>query len=68
MEDITDKDYSLANRVCNRNFGVKNLGEFHDLHVQNNTLLSADVFENFRNICLKMCELDSAWFTAPGLA
>ena len=68
MEDITDKDHSLANRVCNRNFGIKNLEEFHDLHVQNNTLLLADVFENFRNICLKMCELDSAWFTAPGLA
>ena len=35
-----------------------NLGEYHDLLVQNNTLLLADVSENFRNMCLKIYELD----------
>ena len=35
---------------------MKNLGEHHDMYVQSNTLLLADVFENFRNICLKIFE------------
>ena len=46
MEDITDADYALAKRVC-KDFEIKNLGEYHNLYVQSNTLLSADVFENF---------------------
>ena len=50
-------------------FKIKNLGKYHYLYIQNNTLLLADVFENFRNICLEICELDLAHFlTAPGLA
>ena len=45
------------------------MGEFHDLYVQSDTLLLADVFENFRNMCLKMYELDPAKFlSAHGLA
>ena len=30
---------------------------YHDLYVQSNTLLLADVFENFRNICFKYMNL-----------
>ena len=41
---------------------MNNLGEHHDMYVQSNTLLLADVFENFRNICLKIFELDPANF------
>ena len=67
MEYITDVDYTHAKRVC-KDFEIKNLGEYHDLHVQSNTLLLADVFENFRNICIKIFELDPAKFlSAPGL-
>ena len=41
----------------------------HDLYVQSDTLLLADVFENFRNMCIKVYELDPAHFlSAPGLA
>ena len=48
---------------------IKNLGEYHDLNVQRDTLLLADVFENFRNMCIKIYELDPAEFlSAPGLA
>ena len=47
----------------------KYLGEHHDLCVKSDTLLLADVFENFRNMCLKIYEFDPAKFlSAPGLA
>ena len=48
MEDITDADYAHAKRVC-KDFEIKNLGEYYDLYVQSDTLLLADVFEDFRN-------------------
>ena len=68
MEDITDTDYRHANKVF-KELELKNLGEYHDLYVQSDTLLLADVFENFRNMCIKVYELDPAHFlTAPGLA
>ena len=68
MEVITDADYAHAKRVC-KDFEIKNLGEYHDLYVQSNTLLLADVFENFRNMCLKIYKLYPAKFlSAPGLA
>ena len=45
------------------------LGECHDLYVQSDTLLLADIFENFRNMCLNIYELDPAYFvSAPRLA
>ena len=48
---------------------LKNLGEYHDLYVQRDTLLLADVFENFRDMRLKVYELDPAHFLSlPGLA
>ena len=68
MEDITDANYAFAKRVC-EDFEIKKLEAYHDLYVQSNTLLLADVFENFRNMCLKIYELDYAKsFLAPGLA
>ena len=56
MEDVTDADYMHAKAVC-RDFKIKNFGECHDLHVESDTLLLANVFENFRNICLEIYEL-----------
>ena len=42
--------------------------EYHDLYVQSDALLLADVSENIRNMCLKICELDAAKFlSATGL-
>ena len=67
-ENIDDIDYRHGNNVFKR-FKLKKLGEYHDLYVQSNTLLMADVFENFRNTCLKVYELDPAHFLSlPGLA
>ena len=40
----------------------KNLGDYHDLYVQSDTILLADVSENFGKICIKLYELDSAYF------
>ena len=70
MENIDDDDidYRHGNNVFKR-FKLKNLGEYHNLYVQIDTLLLADVFENFRNTCLKVYELDPAHFLSlPGLA
>ena len=52
-----------------KNLNNKNLGDYHDLYVQSDTILLADVFEIFRNKCIKIYELDPAHFlSAPGLA
>ena len=61
MENITDMDYRHATRVF-KEFKMNNLGYYHDLFVQNDTLLLADIFENFRNMSLKAYELDPAYF------
>ena len=53
MEDITDADYVYAKKVC-KDFWINNLEEYHDLYVQSDTLLLADVFENVRNMCLQI--------------
>ena len=68
MENIEDIDYRLGNNVFKR-FKLKNIGKYHDLYLQSDTLLLADMFENFRNTCLKVYELDPAHFLSlPGLA
>ena len=43
IEDIADADYAHSKRVC-KNFEIENLGKYHDLYVQSDTLLLADVF------------------------
>ena len=68
MESITDADYKYAERVF-KIFKMNNLGDYHDLCVQSDTLLLADVFESFRIMCLKEYELDFAhYLSAHGLA
>ena len=46
MEDITDTDYTHTIIVC-KDFEIKHLGEYHDMYVQNDTLLLGDVLKNF---------------------
>ena len=68
MENITDADYTHRKSSC-KDFEIKKLGEYQDLCVQSNASLLADVFENFRNMCLQIYEVDTAKFiSAPGLA
>ena len=68
MEEISGIDYRHAEKTFNK-FNIKNLEEYHDLYVQSDRLLLADVFENFRNMCIEVYGLDPVYFlSAPGLA
>ena len=68
LEDISDEDYSHAQKLWEA-FEIKNLDECHNLYAQSDTLFLADVFENFRNMFLKIYGLDLVYFvSAPGLA
>ena len=65
---ISDEDYEHANRVW-KEFRMKTMGDYHDLYLKSDVLLLADVFQEFRNVCLRNYDLDPAWYyTAPGLA
>ena len=68
LEDISDEDHKHAQKVWDV-FEIKNLGEYHDLYVQSDTLLLLDIFENFRNVYFNIYELGPVYFvSAPGLA
>ena len=48
---------------------MRSLRDYHDLYLKTDVLLLADVFEEFRNVCLRHYKLDPAWYyTSPGLA
>ena len=65
---ITIENYKHVWNVWNT-FNMKTLKEYHELYNITDVLLLADVFENFRNLCLKIYKLDPVYyFTAPGLA
>ena len=66
--NITESDYTHAHKVWEA-FQMKTMRDYHDLYLKTDVLLLADVFEEFRNICLKHYELDPAWYyTTPALA
>ena len=65
---LTDEGISDAQNVWNT-FNMKTMGEYHDLYLQSDLLLLADVFENFRKTCLQYYKLDPChYFTSPGLS
>ena len=67
-EDISNDDYSHVQDVS-KTFGLKNMGEYHDLYLKSDILLLADVFENFRKTCLTYYGLDPPHYvTSPDLA
>ena len=68
MKGISDAHYEHAQKVWEV-FEIKNRGKYHDLYAQSDTLLLADVFDNFRNMCLEIYELVPIYLvSAPGLA
>ena len=68
MSGISEKDHSHACKVWNE-FGLKNIGDYHDLYLETDVIILANVFESFWKVCLDNYGLDPAHFyTAPGLA
>ena len=68
MSGVSSENYEHARSVW-KEFGIRNLGEYHDLYLKTDVILLANVFEAFREVCLKNYGLDPAHFyTAPGLA
>ena len=68
MSGISEKDHQHACKVWNE-FGLKNMGDYHDLYLETDVILLANVSESFRKVCLDNYGLDPAHFyTAPGLA
>ena len=66
--NVDVKDYEHAQKVW-KHFDIKNMGEYHDLYLKTDAILLADIFENFRDVCLKHYKLDPAWYyTSPGLS
>ena len=65
---ISEEDYLMAVRVCNV-FGIRDLGEYHDLYLKTDILLLCDVFEKFINVCLEYYDLDPCYyFSGLGVA
>ena len=56
-QGITDEDYAQGKQVW-ETFGCRNLGDHHNLYVATDSLLLADVFENFRKVCQEKYGLD----------
>ena len=68
MSSISEDDYQHTQQVWEE-FGIHNLGDYHDLYLRTDVVLLANVFEAFRNTCLKHYKLDPAHFyTSSGLA
>ena len=66
--DVSPKDYDHAKKVWDV-FNCKTMRDYHDLYNKSDALLLADIFENFRDVCMEHYKLDPAWYyTSPGLA
>ena len=68
MSNVSKDDYEHAQRVW-KEFGIRNLGEYHNLYLCTDVILPANMFETFRDTYPEHYELDPAHFyTSPGLA
>ena len=61
LENVSDKDYAHAQKVWDK-CEIRNRGEYHDLYVQCDTLLLADVFEKSRDMCIDIYGPDPSHF------
>ena len=66
--DITEEDYQHAQKVW-KTVEMETMRDYHDIYLETDVLLLANVFENFRDVCERNYGLNLAWYyTAPGLA
>ena len=71
MSSISEEDYQHAKRVWEE-FGIRDLGDYHDLYLRTDAVLLANVYEAFRDTCLRHYKLDPAhiyiYISRAGLA
>lgn len=66
--DISDEDYSYVKNLW-QEFNIHTLGEYSDLYLKVDILLTADVLESFRVTCMNSYEMDPLYFfTSPSLS
>ena len=66
--DISEADDAQAFKIYTL-FGCRNLGDYHDVYLRTDVLMLADVFEKFRQVCMKVYKLDPVnFFSAPSLS
>ena len=64
---VSEKDYLHAQTVYTA-MNMQSLKAYHDFYLHTDTVLLADVFETFRDMCIKNYSLDPPHFyTSPGL-
>ena len=67
-QDITDDDWAFINHLW-ETFQLKNLRELHNLYMETDVILLADVMEEFRVVSMTQYQLDPVHFnTCPGLS
>lgn len=67
-ESISVDDYNHAQKVWSH-FHCQNMADYSNLYLKTDVILLCDIFENFRNVCMKTYDLDPAhYYTAPGLS
>ena len=68
QSNIEDSEYERAKHIW-EHFGIRTLGEYHDLYLRSDVLLLTDIFENFRDLCLEYYGLDPAhYYTLPNFS
>ena len=65
--DISEADVAQAFKIYTL-FGCRNLGDYHDVYLRTDVPILADVFEKFRQVCMKVYKLDPVHFSAPNLS
>lgn len=67
-ENISESDYEHAQKVWTK-FDKHSMREYHDLYLQSDVTLLADVFEEFRMMALNYYKLDPLhYYSSPGLS
>ena len=65
---IRDIEYLMWKEIWDE-FGMKNMGDYHDNYLKKYVLLLADVFEKFIDPCLQFYVLSPChYFSSPGLS